>query len=191
MKKSEKEARLNRIEYVDDETTPLKRILRLRILPLIIGLFFGMFLSFLTSRFEEVLSKNIAVAFFIPLIVYLADAVGTQTESLYIRDLKSGKANYKRYLIKESLLGIMLGVFFSIFASIIVMFWFKSIELTFTVGLSIFFTVSIAPIVALNVVQILKLHHEDPALGAGPIATVVQDAITVLIYGFIASWILL
>src|SRR3989344_3692812 len=97
-------------EYVDDDVTPLKRILTLRFPPLILGLILGISLSFITSKFEEVIAKNIAIAFFIPFIVYLADAVGTQTQSIYIRDLRTGEANFKKYLIKESLLGLSIGL---------------------------------------------------------------------------------
>ena len=39
------------------------------------------------SRFETALSAHIAVAFFIPAIVYLADSVGTQSEVVVIRGL--------------------------------------------------------------------------------------------------------
>jgi Mg/Co/Ni transporter MgtE len=37
----------------------------------------------------------------------------------------------------------------------------------------------------------LQLEHSDPAVGAGPIATVVQDTVSILIFGFIASAIIL
>jgi magnesium transporter len=37
------------------------------------------------AGFEQRLASNIAIAFFIPAIVYLADAVGTQTEAIAAR----------------------------------------------------------------------------------------------------------
>jgi magnesium transporter len=40
--------------------------------------------------FERELQANVMIAFFIPGIVYLADAVGTQTEALIIRGLSVG-----------------------------------------------------------------------------------------------------
>jgi len=89
------------IQYADDDIVPLKRLLGLRLPSLMIGLLLGIVLSFFASRFEAVLTKNIAVAFFIPFIVYMADAVGTQTQNIYSRDLKSGKANFKSYFLKE------------------------------------------------------------------------------------------
>jgi magnesium transporter len=37
------------------------------------------------SSFETVLSTHLALAFFVPALVYLADAIGTQTESVAVR----------------------------------------------------------------------------------------------------------
>ena len=180
-----------RTEYIDDDSSSLIKLLRLRIPPLIMGLFLGLILTFVTSNFEKVLSESIEVAFFIPLLVYLSDAVGTQTQSIYIRDLKTGKANFKNYMIKEAFIGVGLAIIFAFFSGIVIMIWFKSIELTIAVCLSMIISVAIAPTIALLITQIFKLEHEDPALGSGPIATVIQDAVTILIYGFIASWIML
>ena len=71
-----------KIQYADDGVTPVKRLVEMRVPSLMVGLVLGIVLSFITSRFENVLSENIKVAFFIPFIVYMADAVGTQTQNI-------------------------------------------------------------------------------------------------------------
>lgn len=175
----------------DDDVEPIKFLFRLRIPSLIIGLLLGIVLSFVTSRFEEVLSKNVAVAFFIPLVVYLADAVGTQTQNIYTRNLKDGKAHFKEYLFKESVLGISFGFLFGVLIMPIILIWFNSIELAITVSIALFGAVAFAPLIALLVTQSLQIEHKDPAVGSGPIATVLQDTASILIYGLIASVIFL
>lgn len=180
-----------KIQYADDDVTPIRRLIQMRIPSLIIGLILGVFLSFLTSKFEEVLSKDIKIAFFIPFIVYMADAVGTQTQTIYVRDLRSKKANFKKYLIKETLLGVILGLFSSIIVGLTTIIWFASIKFSLAVSLSMLGAISVAPVVAICVAEVLELEHTDPAVGAGPIATVIQDTLSVMIYGFIASLILL
>ena len=45
------------------------------------------------ARFEAVLTAQIAVAFFIPAVVYLADAIGTQSEAVAVRGLSLTGAN--------------------------------------------------------------------------------------------------
>ncbi|HEY4504308.1 MAG TPA: magnesium transporter, partial [Candidatus Paceibacterota bacterium] len=119
------------------------------------------------------------------------DAVGTQTQSIYVRDLRSGKASFIKYLFKESALGVLFGVIFGALLFVIIYFWFESIELAGAVSLSLIGAVASAPIVALGVSELLQIEHSDPAVGAGPIATIIQDTLSVLIYGLIASAIIL
>jgi len=179
------------IEYADDDILPVRRLIRMRAPSLAIGLVLGVLLSFITSRFEQVLEHNIRVAFFIPFIVYMADAVGTQTQSIYVRDLKSGKAQFHHYLIKETIIGFVLALTSSIIAAIITWVWLASQELSLAVSLGTFGAVLSAPLIALLVAEALQLEHSDPAVGAGPIATVIQDTVSVVIYGIIASLIIL
>lgn len=181
----------SKIRYAEDDTQTVRQLFMLRLMPLVVGLVLGIGLSFVMSRFEEVLAKNVSLVFFIPFIVYLSDAIGTQTQSIYTRDLKSGKADFKKYLAKETALGLLFGLFFAVIIFAVVLLWLKSYELALTVGLSVFGAVGSAPLIALVTTEILQLEHEDPAVGAGPIATVVQDAVSVLIYGLIASVIML
>ncbi len=183
--------RKEKIILADDDTGSIGSLFRLRIPSLLMGLILGIVLSSVVARFEEVLSKNIAVAFFIPLVVYLAAAVGTQTQSIYARDLKSGKADFKKYLLKESALGLFFGFLFAVLVIPIILIWFKDWELAATVSLSLFGAIASAPLIALAVTEALQLEHKDPAVGAGPIATVIQDTASVLIYGLIASTIML
>ncbi len=182
---------MNKIRYADDDTESVRFLMRLRVPSLAIGLLLGLGLSFLTSRFEEVLTTHVAITFFIPFIVYIAAAVGTQTQSIYVRDLESGRADFKTYLVKETALGILLGVIFSVITAAIVMLWFNSPNLTMAISLSVFGAVASAPLIALVVAELFQLEHTDPAVGAGPISTIIQDAASVLIYGLTASAILL
>ncbi|MDO8493210.1 MAG: magnesium transporter [bacterium] len=181
------EVKLGTIEYADDEHTSLPRLIGMRLPPLAIGFVLGILLPFIISRFEELLTRDIRIAFFIPFIIYMADAVATQTESIYIRDLKTGKASFKKYLLKESFVGLILGLVSGVIGGIVAFLWFKSMPLAYTVAFGMLGAIVVAPIVALTVVEILELEHTDPAVGSGPIATVIQDSLSILIFGLIAS----
>lgn len=179
------------IVYADDDTGSIGLLLRLRIPPLFLGLFLGFGISILTSRFEEVLASNVHVAFFIPFIVYIAAAVGNQTHAIYSRDLKSAHTKFRNYLIKEPILGVILGLIFGMVSTIAINVWLQNFMLAISVGLSVLFAVAIAPIIAILVTEVLNDLHEDPAVGAAPIATVIQDMCSVIIYGIISSSLLL
>lgn len=177
--------------YADDDYESISFLARLRGPSLVIGLLLGIGISFTTSRFEEVLSHNVQVAFFLPFIVYVADAIGTQTEAIYSRDLKTGKAKFSNYFRKELTLGIIFGIFFGVFSAAISFLWLHDNLLTLSVAIATFLAIAIAPVVALLITHIFQSLHEDPAAGSGPIATVIQDMTSVLIYGIVSSIIIL
>ena len=181
----------NFLKYADDDVTPIWRLILIRMPSLILGLFLGFGLSFVTSEFREVIETNIEMAFFIPFVVYMADAVGGQTQNIYIRDLLTGKASFKRYMIKESALGLLMCLFFGLVTAVVVTVWLGNPRVTMAVSLGIFGAVASAPMISMIVTETLELEHSDPAIGTGPIATVLQDTASVIIYGLIASAVFL
>jgi len=179
------------ILYADDDYESINILFRLRAPSLFIGLVLGVIISILVSRFEEVLSKNIQIAFFLPFVVYIANAIGAQTGNIYARDLKSGRAKFSKYFRKELLLGVIFGLIFGIVSGVIIFLWLGNIFLAFSVAASTCLAIAVAPTVALVITYMFQFLHDDPAAYSGPIATVIQDMISVVIYGIISSIILL
>ena len=56
---------------------------------LLVGLLGAMAATTIVGAFEGQFEENVLLAFFIPAIVYMADAVGTQTETVLIRALSA------------------------------------------------------------------------------------------------------
>ncbi len=175
----------------DDTKEPMSLLIEHRLPWLVIGLLGGLCLTFLSSRFEELLAANIGLAFFIPLIVYMASAVGTQTDTVYIRNLNKKRTHFSIYLVKEVTLGTLLGVLFGALTGSFAYLTFQSAELAFSVGLAMAITMATAPIIALIVPTILKREHKDPAIGTGPFVTVIQDFLSLITYFTIATMIIL
>lgn len=184
-------AKLEKIQYANDDFESIRTLIRLRAPALIIGLLLGIALSFITSNFEKVLAQNVQVAFFLPFVVYIADAIGTQTESIFSRDLRTGKAQFYTYLRKEFILGLIFGSIFAAFTGTIVLFWLKDQLLAATVAIASLIAIATAPLIALLVTQTFQCFRKDPAASSGPITTVIQDVISVLIYGIVANMIIL
>ncbi|NCS98134.1 MAG: magnesium transporter, partial [Candidatus Pacebacteria bacterium] len=175
----------------DDDYESIKTLFKLRAPALIIGLILGIGISFITSNFEEVLAHNVQVAFFLPFIVYIADAIGTQTEAIYSRDLRTGKAKFSNYFRKELMLGLIFGFIFCVFSGGISFLWLGDKLLALSVSVASFLTITIAPLVVLLVAYTFQSAHKDPAAGTGPVATVIQDMLSVVIYGIVTSIIIL
>lgn len=155
---------------------------------LILGLLGGIISTIVISNYEEILSLDIRIAFFITIIVYLSDAVGSQTESVYVRALASGKnINLKKYFFRESLIGFSLGLISGLVMFMVVLFWMESILIATTVALTMLINLTIAPVLAILIPSLISKENMDPALGAGPISTIIQDMISILVYFLIAS----
>jgi magnesium transporter len=174
----------------DESKEGVGHLLSLRLPWLIVGLLGGLVATMIVSHFEAVLKDNLALAFFLPVIVYMSDAVGTQTETIYVRNLATGRVSLAKYFVKELVLGLVLGTFFGVLVALFATLMLGSTATGFTIGLAMAATVATAPVVALVVPALLQKERIDPALGAGPFSTILQDLLSVLIYFLIASILL-
>src|SRR3989304_3684070 len=157
---------------------------------LFLGLLGGMFATVIVSKYEAILAADVGLAFFIPVIVYLSDAVGTQTETIYVRLLSKEKVNFVRYIVKESIIGFGLGLLSGLLFGGFAAWWLSSYSIGITLGLAMLVNLTVAPILAVLIPSILYKRHTDPALGAGPVATIIQDVISLFVYFVIASIII-
>lgn len=71
---------------------------------LLVGLAGSALATAAMAGFESTFSRQLAVAFFVPGIVYLADAIGTQSEAIAVRGLSLTRAG----------IGHLLAVYFAV-----------------------------------------------------------------------------
>jgi magnesium transporter len=158
---------------------------------LFLGLLGGLLATVTVSKYEAILAADVRLAFFIPIIVYLSDAIGTQTETIYVRALANNKKiNFIKYIFKESAVGLGLGIISGALLGTFAIYWLKSFEIGLAVGLTMLINLTLAPILAVLIPNILYRRHTDPALGSGPVATIIQDLISLFVYFWIASIII-
>ncbi|HEU4914425.1 MAG TPA: magnesium transporter [Candidatus Saccharimonadales bacterium] len=157
-------------------------IVRMRTPWLIVGLAAGLGLGLVSSFFEESLQHTVALAYFIPVVAYIADSVGTQSEAITVRALATMKIRYHAYLLKELLVGMTLGALVGILGGIGAGLIGQSVALGIVVGLSLFTASTVAAVLAATIPMLFKARGKDPALGSGPLATAIQDLISVIIY---------
>jgi len=148
---------------------------------LALGLLGAILAADIVAAFEGKLQENVMLAFFIPGIVYLADAVGTQTETVVIRGLSVG-VGIRRFALREIVTGFLVGlVLAAAFFPIALWRWGDS-EVALSVSLSLLAACSIATAVAMTLPALFQAIGRDPAFGSGPLATVIQDLLSIVIY---------
>jgi magnesium transporter len=148
---------------------------------LLVGLLGAMVSAGLMKAFDAQLDANLAVAYFVPAIVYLADAVGTQTETLAIRGLSVG-VGIRRITGREALTGLFVGVLLGVIMLPVVALMTADWMLAAVVAFAVLAASTIATVVALALPWLLHRLGKDPAFGAGPLATVIQDLLSIVIY---------
>lgn len=153
---------------------------------LLLGLAGAMLSALIVGAFEEQLQKKVLIAFFLPGVVYMADAVGTQTETVLIRGLSVGvgvRAVLRHELLTGAIIGGLIAAAFLPFALAV---WGDA-DVAIAVALALLASCSIATLVALVLPATFQRLGADPAFGSGPLATVVQDLLSIVVYFAIAT----
>ena len=151
-----------------------------------LGLLGAMASAVVVGAFEDEIKTQVLLAFFLPAVVYMADAVGTQTETVVIRGMALGvsvRKVFARELLTGFVIGGLLGSAFFVFALAV---WHDE-DVAAAVALSLAFSCSIATVVAMVLPYVLARFGHDPAFGSGPLATVIQDLLSIVAYFAVAS----
>jgi magnesium transporter len=159
---------------------------------LIIGLVGGLFIASVVNYFETVLLENLILASFIPLIVYMASAVGAQMQSFIIRDLVL-KPNLKivKYFLKQTMVVFILGLIISCIMYIVTYLFYDDQRVSFVFFIAFIIAIMSSLFTGIVIPYVFKRLNLDPANASGPIATIIQDFMSVFIYFFVASLMLL
>lgn len=172
------------------ESPPTRRA-RDRLPWLLLGLVGSIFATWIVSRYEQALNARVAIAFFVPGLVYLADAIGTQTEAVAVRGLSLSHAKLSSLVASELRTGLLIGLTLGAVTFPLVWFVFGELRLAGGVALALFCASGVATTIGLLLPWLLNRLGTDPAYGSGPLATVIQDVLSLLIYFAIVSSILL
>lgn len=165
---------------------PVERRFRHRLPWLLVGLAGSLLAADFVGWFESQLQQKVMLAFFIPGIVYLADAVGTQTETIVVRGLSVG-VSIRQMLRRELLAGLAIGIVLGVSGGLLVWWRWSDADVALVVGFALLAACSTATVAAMAVPWILDKFDFDPAFGSGPLATVIQDLSSILIYFAIAT----
>jgi magnesium transporter len=168
------------------EAPPVRRA-RDRLPWLLVGLAGSVLATGVVAMFETALQTKIALAFFVPAIVYLADAIGTQSEAIAVRGLSLSHVPMRSLVWGELRTGVLIGLALGTLAWVAVWLVFRDPRLAFTVALSLVIAGAAATTIGLTLPWLLSRLGRDPAFGSGPIATIVQDVLSLAVYFLIAS----
>ena len=152
----------------------------------------GILAAFIIGVFDNVLQSTIALAAFIPVIMGMGGNIGTQSSTMIVRGLATGRVsieNSVKILFKEIRVGLLLGILYGLLLGLFAIFRFidASPMIGIVVGLSICISMIIAATIGSLVPLILNRFEIDPAIATGPFVTTAIDIIGVAFYFIVAG----
>ena len=147
---------------------------------LLLNLFTALLATWVISFFGASIEQMVALAFLMPIVASMGGNAGMQTLAVTIRAIATkelSKSNFNRVVGKEFLIGILNGVIFAIITAVIVQFWFKEINLSILIGISMILNMIVAGLFGILVPVSLKKLNIDPALASSVFVTTITDVI--------------
>ncbi len=147
---------------------------------LLLNLFTALLATWVISFFGASIEQMVALAFLMPIVASMGGNAGMQTLAVTIRAIATkelSKSNFNRVVGKEFLIGILNGIIFAIITAIIVQFWFKELNLSLLIGISMVLNMIVAGLFGILVPVSLKKLNIDPALASSVFVTTITDVI--------------
>jgi len=178
------------LKEIEGIETPVAKLVRARFPSLGVGLLGGLFAAYMVAGFEQILNSYLALAAFIPVMVYLSDAVGTQSQTLIVRMIAlDPDFSVTRYIARELKIGGILGaVFASLLFVAATVGW--GLDIGVVVGSAIFISIIFQAFMATYLSVTLARRNIDPALASGPLTTIISDITSIAMFFAIASALL-
>jgi magnesium transporter len=179
------------IKGIEDLATPFSKLVRARLPSLLIGLAGGLIAAYIVNGFEEVLSSYLILAAFMPVMIYLSDAVGTQSQTLIVRMIAMDPYfSPRKYLTRELKVGATLGIIFAVLLFVTAIVGWGPLYFGAVIGASIFASILFQAFIATYLSIALTKFRVDLAVASGPITTIISDVTTLIMYFSIASSLL-
>jgi magnesium transporter len=166
----------------------------------LIILFIGeMFTASAMGYFDEEISKAVALALFIPLIISSGGNSGSQAASLIIRSLALGELKLKNWwyvMRKEVFSGLFLGAILGAIGFLRIFAWQEAgfydygeywVWIGLSVSVSLVFVVLWGTLSGSMIPLVLKRIGLDPATASAPFVATLVDVTGILIYFSIAA----
>jgi len=173
-------------EYTKIDSS-VSHMIKSRLPWLVAGVIGGVVAATIVGGFEDVLNKFIVLAAFMPVLVYLSDAVGTQSETLIIRSLAlNPNLAVREYLLKELKITTVLALLCGLLLGLVGLVIWSNPVLGIIIGVSMSFSIMASVLFATLMPLVFRKFDMDPAVATGPFATLISDIFTILIYFSIA-----
>lgn len=166
---------------------------RKRVVWLLILLIADFFSSSVIAAYEGTLEAVVALAFFIPMLIDSGGNTGTQSATLIIRSISTGRLGlheWPKVLWKEIRVGLLLGGTLAVVVYVRSFFWIGGPEVGSVVAVTMVLLVVWANMMGSLLPMLLAKLRLDPAVVSSPFITTTVDVTGLLIYFSVAKQLL-
>ncbi|RLB85356.1 MAG: magnesium transporter [Deltaproteobacteria bacterium] len=175
------------------ETQSVFRSTKIRLPWLFASCIGGIVAFFIIGHFEGSLKKLAYLAAFIPVIMGMGGNIGTQTSTIVVRGLATGRLNIQdawSVIFKEFAIGFILGVVYGFLVGLVAQLRYSTFQVAISVGLAVISSMSVAALVGSLVPMGFARINIDPTVATGPFVTTAIDIVSVYFYFKIATTLL-
>jgi magnesium transporter len=175
------------------ETKSILKSTRIRLPWLFASCIGGIVAFFIIGKFEDSLLKFAYLAAFIPVIMGMGGNIGTQSSTIVVRGLATGRLSARDIwpvVLKELSIGVILGLVYGLLIGSVAQFRYSMVALAVSVALAVISSMSVAALVGSLVPMGFARINIDPAVATGPFVTTAIDIISVFFYFMIATTLL-
>ncbi len=174
------------------ETQSVFRSTRIRLPWLFASCLGGVIAFLIIGHFEASLSQFAILAAFIPVIMGMGGNIGTQSSTIVVRGLATGRFNSRdiwSVVSKEIAIGFILGSAYGLLIGTVAQVRYTAMLAT-SVGLALVSSMTLAALIGSLAPMLFARINIDPAVAAGPFVTTTIDIISVFFYFKIATILL-
>jgi magnesium transporter len=163
-------------------------IMRLRLPWLLFTVGSGLVSAMVAGIFHHTVEKLVALAFFVPVVLLVAESVGMQTSAVTVSSLSSDvPPSLPQLLGRETQAASLLGLACGLLVGGACWLWLGDVRFATVLTATMVLTVTTASALAVAVPGLFRFIGMDPALAAAPLTLAVTDNLTLFAYLGIAS----
>ena len=143
-------------------------------------MFTALLATWVISIFGATIEQMVALAFLMPIVASMGGNAGMQTLAVTIRALATkeiSSGNFSKVVTKEFVIGVLNGIIFALITGVIVQLWFKEINLSILIGVSMVLNMIVAGLFGILVPVTLNKMKIDPAISSSVFVTTITDVI--------------
>lgn len=149
---------------------------------MVLNLVFAFLASSIISLFEQTMSRLIILATLKNVVAGIGGNTAIQTLTVTTRGLDTGDFDFTTFtkaLLKESFVGLMMGLFMGTGAALITFVWKESFLVSVVIFIAMLLNSFVAVLSGFVIPVALRSIRKDPAVSSGVLVTIITD-----IFGF-------